>query len=386
MPRDMIYKHFDGFVLGSEVTCNIQGFFSLFGTLASAFYNGVLYVYYLCSIVLRMTDKQFKRFPEPLLHVCTFFFSMCIPCVLVIGRGINPSPSLAWCHPGDYPWWCNSPVDDIDQTCGLRDDRSTLFVTIFRIASAVIVIGTAIIGIISFIFIIWTIYNRERMLVSSTTDIDDRRSGTSSENERELNTHRHDLQYTKAVTVQCLAYIFSGGAFFIPIAIYSMRRFHSIDLIQGQDGIRRVCLILWLLQGLFNFLIFIFLKVYTMLRIQGTDFSLYGALTTIIFPGENEEEEYAVSNISLVIIDNERNRIDLAFDARYRGAVSLDDQPNSNGVTFPVRNDASNMIDSDVLSASFDSKKSSQQNLSGFDSQVINNASSYELELRPSWP
>jgi len=72
MPKDMIYS-FKGVVIGNHTSCQVQGFFVVFGCFMGMMYNAALSIYYLCSINYNMMDQQFRKCLEPCLHVIDIF-------------------------------------------------------------------------------------------------------------------------------------------------------------------------------------------------------------------------------------------------------------------------------------------------------------------------
>jgi hypothetical protein len=292
MPKDMIYRQFEGLLVrGNISTCTAQGFFFMLGGSCTAAYIASLMLYYLFSIRYKKSEEEIAKRFEPWLHAIPIIYSISISSSLVAFEALNPTPFECWCTAMTIPYWCPSTPND--DSCILRAKRGAYIVhhimSVFFILIVVVSIG-------SLAMIISGTYEQEKLLKFYLQSVD-RASRVNSDRVR------FDYQDTWAISKQALAYF---------VAYASVNIFPVITLFLGKTNLGTGAfpvfhLILRPLQGFFNLLIFSYHKVDNIQRaVPGTGFST--ALHQVFFPSPTEETpEFIVSSLSIVRRDFERN-------------------------------------------------------------------------------
>ena len=103
--------------VGNTTTCNIQGFFLLFGQFGTTFYNFGLCIYYLYVIKYSTSDERFSASIEPYLHVIPAVYGLFIASFSVSTGNINPAgmnQETFHCYLSPLPLNC---VHDPDTEC-----------------------------------------------------------------------------------------------------------------------------------------------------------------------------------------------------------------------------------------------------------------------------
>lgn len=78
--------------LGNQTTCEIQGFFFIFGYVACPTYTISLSFYYLCVIKYGMKSDVMTRRVEPLLHFIPIFSGLLLAIIPFFTKSYNPLP------------------------------------------------------------------------------------------------------------------------------------------------------------------------------------------------------------------------------------------------------------------------------------------------------
>ena len=293
MPKDMIYRQFEGLLVrGNVSTCTIQGFFFILGGSCTGAYICSLLLYYLFSIRYKKTEEEIAKRIEPWLHAIPIIYGISISSSLVFFEALNPTPFESWCTAMTIPYWCPDRPDD--NSCLLRSKREAYIVHhimgFFFIIIVVVSIG-------SLILIIVGTYEQESLLKFYLKAV-----GPMS---RDRDRVRLDYEYTWAISKQALTYFFVYA---------STNSFPVITLFFGKYNLGTGAfpvfhLILRPLQGFFNLLIFSYHKVDNIQRaVPGTGFST--ALHQVYFPSSTEETpEFIISSLSIVHFDLKRKTV-----------------------------------------------------------------------------
>ena len=304
MPKDMIYKQFDGIIIGNTTSCSIQGVAFTMGAVGAAIYNAILCIYYICSIRFGMKDEIFRRCLEPWLHLCAISLSLFLVIFAWHYQQINPSPvQFTWCAYTRYPYWCGE--DDEECSYERGQPEVALILPIVVTASIIIIAATVV---ISMIMIIRCVYSRERLLKAYMGAND----AISRGNQRRLSAYRSDVQYTKAVVFQALMYtlvFFAVWHYPLLNAVIDRDRGAPYESNQAKEI---ALLVFRPLQGFFNTIIFIHHKVRKVRR-HHRGLSLYEALK-MVFERREEDPEHIVSNLTLVKRDAALVGLRFAFE------------------------------------------------------------------------
>jgi len=90
---------------GNNSTCQAQGFLYLFGASVEPIYNCSLQFYYLCMIKYVMKTEDIQNKIEPFLHTIPILFGSTAAVYSLITGSINASES--WCWIQSYPFQCH---------------------------------------------------------------------------------------------------------------------------------------------------------------------------------------------------------------------------------------------------------------------------------------
>ena len=106
MPKDVIYP-FEMPSYGNIATCEAQGLIFMMGNGLGLCMNGILNIYYLCTLRYNMPEKTFRCYLEIPLYIAAFVLCVTVPSVTLIKEELlNPSPSYPFCVPNTYPLGC----------------------------------------------------------------------------------------------------------------------------------------------------------------------------------------------------------------------------------------------------------------------------------------
>lgn len=82
---------------GNKATCEAQGFFFLFGSVASYSYNMSLCLYFVSNIVFLMREEDIKKRIGPALVFVPLFIALLAAFPPLFMKLYNPSEEMAWC-------------------------------------------------------------------------------------------------------------------------------------------------------------------------------------------------------------------------------------------------------------------------------------------------
>ena len=106
MPSDTMYK-FAGPLLGNKVTCQIQGWFIVFGIGGSTSLNACLTWYFVCSIVFKMKASNIRKYIEPCMYIYTFAIALFGSIFYLSKDLLNPNAHDTFCTAVAYPESCD---------------------------------------------------------------------------------------------------------------------------------------------------------------------------------------------------------------------------------------------------------------------------------------
>ena len=302
MPKHVIYP----FALashGNVATCAAQGLIYLIGNAACFCMNGILNIYYLCSLRFNMPEKRFRYYLEIPLYIVTLLTSIGVPCARLINKQIlNPSPTDPYCVPNSYPAGCT--IED-NPDCrgggGGRDEFLTGYLATLSIATFTLLATMTL--------IIHSFYRNERKLRKAVKD------KQIKEEDEAFQALLYAQQTSGIITRQALLYI---AAFVITWIFGFFEVLSEKGVIELTDrGARmistfRVCF--QHLQGFFNLIIFIYHKACMLLR-SDEDMTLAEAMNEIFLKPGQMEDSVQIYNLDVVLEDN------FAYGINYAGNV-----------------------------------------------------------------
>jgi len=302
MPVDVheIYP-FQGGAYGNVRTCEAQAFLIIVGLALTVFSNCALNIFYVCTIRYGMNENTVKTRLLPILLVIAFSIALPLGTVPLAWDFLNPWPYEPFCTMGSYPADCNKD-SEIDCIRGGISKKSEWM--IFGSVLLLTGINFALV-VISLISVIMTIFKTERTIrrIKKANNGED---APNANDEQNWNNTRFALRLalmyigafliTWVWTILALANIF----FQLPLSFW-----HVID---------RAKLIFLPLQGFFNAMIFIYSKIYILLR-TNEDLTFFGALKQVIL-SPKRVPFVIVSSITMVGRDEENRHAEEAIQAR----------------------------------------------------------------------
>jgi len=308
MPKDMIYTNFQGIILGNDATCLTQGFVVSFGAFTGLMYNAMLSLYYLCSIRYYMSNEDFARWIEPLLHGVSVVSGLTIASLLVSYKSYHPSPlSTSWCGIDKYPYWCTE--GDCDGFIG--SGASGALVAYFTLAFSLI---TFCILVSSMVLIVITV--RGQQLRMNNMDS----ASTGNTKSRVLVMQTHILANTTIVMKQAIAYTLINVFGFVMIVVLPyVRSFNEFQVPSATFQI--FFLILRPLQGLLNSIIFIYHKASSLQRAHPT-FKFSTAVGKVLKGEEEEGDGRVVSDLLILRQHSALGRLRFAYEESYESSAA----------------------------------------------------------------
>ena len=290
MPKDVIYP-FAGPSYGTIATCEAQGVIYMIGNGILFCMNGILNIYYCCSLRYHMRDKTFSKYIEPVLVVGAIVAPVFSVSLRMIRQGLmNPSVNDSFCTPDKYPTGCSS--DDNPKCRGGNGNDYEKFVLIYMISLGMSV-GTLI---ITMGLIVHNFYRSEKNLKKKIQKQLDEENGNGEARDQAgpaRDIYRAE-KMTRVITKQALMYV---SSFFFTWT-FTFVTFYWNDG-GGPYFMQVLRMILQPLQGFFNMLIFFYHKVSTVRRLD-EDLTVFEALHMIFFKPEKVGDVVAISSIDAI--------------------------------------------------------------------------------------
>jgi len=244
MPRDQIYP-FEGPTLGTVTTCQIQGFAYILGIIGTFLYHNGLAYFYVFIIQFRVNDEKMRTFVEPTIHIFTCLSSIITATVFLCLDLYNPMPFESWCSITPYPYDCFL-FEDIECIHGYTGNSNIMKTIIWAI------VGFSVFGFINLLGCMGVIVYGNCFHQGGDTDGEDESSsaeGRESWRSAKKILQRQALMYTTV-------YLLIWG---LPLIVYLNRTF-----IYGFFDALKVIFVP--LSGFFNASIFLYHKVYNVVR------------------------------------------------------------------------------------------------------------------------
>jgi len=287
LPREDEFEQyqFAGTRLGNTQTCTAQAFSVYLGFITMFGYNASLCVYYACAIALRMKEKVIRRYIEFMIHLAPITIASGIAISQLRSGGYNPSPWQAWCEAAPYPYNCADPNNDVDCIRGGLPKKASHVVWIILISLGASVITVSLVLVLLYVCRI----SREIKIADLNATHYQKARGHDSTIAFEIIKEKNID--TKVVVKQSLAYI---AALLLTMLFPVLR----IVLEPSPLWIDRLMLVTMPAQGIFNFWIFMWHKVYSHLRVNPN--TTTGQALREIFCKVNNNEPIFISRLSVV--------------------------------------------------------------------------------------
>jgi len=298
MPKDMIYTRIldSKPVLGSTLTCDIQGFMIVSGTFAVLFYNCGLCFYYLCSISWKLEEEKIRKIIEPLFHIFTVSYSVGYAALLWKFKLTNPDPTkYPFCGGSTvYPWWCISEEEGTpeDESCVIRgsSQKADLMFAVGKFTFFPVIA----LSVIALMTIVYGVYSKERSL---------RIVHNQESNITARARVRDAFIATKDIMKQALAYMF---AFMVGYLVPAIIR--TAEMRQGSIPMfaEVIILITMPLQGVLNLSIFVWHRIRKLQHLH-PDMSTSKAILTIFREREEDAADDGIFLSQMVIVGRDNN-------------------------------------------------------------------------------
>eukprot|EP00979_Chaetoceros_neogracilis_P004236 scaffold746_cov293-Chaetoceros_neogracile.AAC.24 len=282
MPKDVIYP-FEMPSYGNIATCEAQGLVYMMGNAFVFCMNGILNIYYLCTLRYNMTEKTFRCYLEIPLFVAAFAISITIPSTTLLKQELlNPSPSYPFCVANAYPLDCTKANNPECRGGGMRGSLAPLFYCTITLFFFTLVITMTL--------IVHSFYRNARSLRKALKD------KPSQEVDAKYEALIRAQETSSIIGRQALMYI---AAFFITW-IFGFTKFVWEATNDVTEVLSVLTVIFQPLQGFFNLVIFVYHKVQT-LRRADDDLTVAEALEIVFLFPSRMEDRATVSNLNMVI-------------------------------------------------------------------------------------
>jgi len=308
MPKDVIYP-FEMPSYGNITTCEAQGLVYMMGNAFAFCMNGILNIYYLCTLRYNMPEKTFRCYLEIPLYIASFVLCVTVPSATLIKEELlNPSPTDPYCVPNTYPLDCTKTDNPECRGGGGRGGYNPTY--LFAICSSFFTV------IITMALVVHAFYRNERRLRKAA------KGNEIKEGDAKYEALKRAQETTSIITWQALMYV----AAFLITWIFGFVQFVLKETEnQNEEGFMTISrMIFQPLQGFFNLIIFVYHKVQT-LRHADDDLTVAEALEKVFFFPSRMEDRATVSNLNMVIdqfvLDQQR-----IFENRRAAAINIYDR------------------------------------------------------------
>ena len=281
--------------LGNTQTCEAQGFCWVFGLITMLFYNGSLCMYYACAIAFRMSDAKIRKFVEPVLHLVPLALGLVIAVIPLFQKRYNPTGWESWCT--IVTIGCSSSEPECWR--GYYDGGNDSV----RIASVVGIGSLIIVVVVSLLMVIFKVFMLDRRLASMSR-FNPEFHGIESNNDN-----------AKVVTIQASAYIFA----LVLALVFPVMDATARHTAQPPTLYANLKLFFMPLVGFFNFIIFIYHKVYILQKAaEGNTLcsDTFWEIVLDLLNGEADEPMF-ISRISMIQFDDQLNNLQLKVNNEY---------------------------------------------------------------------
>jgi hypothetical protein len=283
MPKDVIYP-FEMPSYGSIATCEAQGLVYMMGNAFVLCMNGILNIYYLCTLRYNMREKIFRCYLEIPLFIVSLVMSITLPSIALLNQELlNPSPYYPVCVANSYPLDCTKADNPECRGGGGRGALSPLFYCTITIFFFTLIISMAL--------IVHSFYRNARSLQKALKD------KPSQEVDGKYEALKRAQETSSIIGRQALMYI----AAFLITWIFGFAK--VLCVVTGNDNtelLSALTMIFQPLQGFFNLIIFVYHKVQT-LRRADDDLTVAEALEIVFLFPSRMEDRATVSNLNMVI-------------------------------------------------------------------------------------
>lgn len=254
---------------GSQTTCDIQGFLIIAFSLMGPFYNCMLNLYYLCVIKLNYSTEYIAQKIEPFMHIVPMLYALSVAGIALSKKYINTNRGI--CFLNTSPDFCvTTPGLDCD-----RGDKNLVYVAVVAMGVPLSVCFVTI--IVSWVLIYRTVREQETKMkryrhssIARRESMSRRNSTRSSFGPEEPDQERDPYQWlrrrvphSRKIMHQSVGFV---GAYLLSQTFFLVNEGIFFGTGNNHPPLCISARLFYPLQGLFNFIVFIFPKVTVQLR------------------------------------------------------------------------------------------------------------------------
>ena len=142
----------------SNIGCVMNGTFYSFGTSTSLLYYTALCYFYYCKISKRITDEQFTRRYEKIIHVMIVVICVAGACLSIAAKTYNTSPTGTFCSNANTPAGCFQRPE----IYGECDAEIKVYVSYFTYFSLILSIYSIVVMLYSMIRLIHSVLKKDK--------------------------------------------------------------------------------------------------------------------------------------------------------------------------------------------------------------------------------
>ena len=311
MPKDQPYP-FEMPSYGNNTTCKVQGVIYFVGNCFVFWFNGLLNIYYLCSLGFNLNERKIVNFVEIPLTIIGIVCCTILPIIIVLDT-VNPGPLNIHC--ASYL----PPCEDGEEC---NDDGKVSFMVSYL---ATLSLGFTTL-MVCMSFITCKFYSNQGKLKKveekSRSEEQPDQQVTTLQAEELIETLKYSQKSARIITIQALMYILAFNCAWIFGFIEFLLAETSLDGSRSfRDALALLRMVFQPSQGTFNLLIFVYHKVHALLQ-SDEDMPYSEALQTVLFRHDLlDETPQIISNFNLVMenVYAERNRYMMEYELRRMG-------------------------------------------------------------------
>lgn len=281
---------------GNITTCKAQGLTYFIGNCFVFWFNGLLNIYYLCSLGFNLNERKIINFVEIPLTIIGIVCCTALP-MIVLPATVNPGPLNIHC--ASY----EPPCED-GKECN-QDGKMNFIISY----TSTLALGFTTL-MVCMSFITFKFYSNQRKLKkveeksrSEEQPVPDQQV-IGLQSEELIETLKYSQKTARIITIQALMYILAFNC----VWIFGFMEFLLAETpLNGSRSFRDALALLRMVfqpsQGTFNVLIFVYHKVHA-LRQSDEDMPYFEALRIVLFrPDILDETPQIISNFNLVVED-----------------------------------------------------------------------------------
>lgn len=278
MPSDDTIRY-AGPMLGNKVSCQIQGYFIIFGLTG----GGALYIclawYFVSKMTFQMNSMKIRNWLEPLFYLYSLIIALFLSCYNLAKDLIHTTPKNAFCLIAPQHSNCNYSMTAGFLICDIMEFdvfQTSLTMVNYYIGFNLVTIALAM------VIIIWTILKKNRNIKQAMKSyLTSNHSDSSSVDNDDMIVS--ELRHSRVIVIQALMYIFS----YLITWIFQILLI-SFDIDEQVKGVIVYFKVIFLpMQGFWNLIIFVYDKAY-LVHQKHRDKSYWNAIKLVLFHPEED--------------------------------------------------------------------------------------------------